>query len=314
MAGELRLAFFGTPEFAVPTLQRLIDGRHELVAVVCQPDRPRGRGRRASPAPVAELSLAVGIPTLRPERVATPEFTEELLSRTPDMGVVVAFGQFLPKRIRELPSRGFLLNGHASLLPRHRGAAPIVHAILAGDAATGVSAMRIEREMDAGPVALQREIAIRENESAGELSARLAILTANVLEEAIEQIASERVVWTPQDATRVTQAPKIERGDTRLAWSAPSDALVRQVRAMAPTPGAFTTLEGVVLRVLDARSMRGPSGVPPGTVQSEPGQPLRIATGDGWFSPRVLQRPGKRPLDVDEFLRGRPISDGALFV
>ncbi len=225
--------------------------------------------------------------------------------------MVVAFGQFLPKRIRELPSLGYLINGHASLLPRHRGAAPIAHCILAGDETTGVSAMRVEREMDAGAVALQRETLIGADESRGALEERLAELTADALEEVVEQIAEDRAVWTPQDDSRATLAPKIERSDGRLRWIDGAEDLARRVRAMSPTPGAWTDLGGEMLRILDARSEPGTPDAPPGTIQLLPTGELRIATGDGWLRPRVLQRAGKRALEVGDFLRGRPIPDGA---
>jgi len=185
-ARSLRIAFFGTPDFAVPSLERLLAGPHDVVAVISQPDRRRGRGRKLSPSPVAEVAQREGLPLLRPERVGAPEVEAEIRRCAPDLGAVVAFGQFLPKRIRELPAKGYLINGHASLLPRHRGAAPIQRAILAGDSVTGVSIMRIEREMDAGPVALTRETAIGPDENAGELATRVASLTAEALAEAVE--------------------------------------------------------------------------------------------------------------------------------
>jgi methionyl-tRNA formyltransferase len=306
----LRLAFFGTPDFAAPTLERLIEGRHEVVCVVCQPDRRRGRGGKPSPAPVAEVALGAGLPLMRPESVDGDEVLAEFRACKPDLGVVVAFGQFLPKAIREAPALGYLINGHASLLPRYRGAAPIPRCILDGATTTGVSAMRVEKEMDAGSVAQQREIAIGEHETAGELSERLSKLTADTLEEVIEEIAANRVSWIPQDDTRATFAPKIGRSDGQLIWTESADALCRRVRAMAPSPGAFTTFEGESLQILDARSDQRPADRAPGTVCLEAAQELRIATGDGWLLPRILQRPGKRALDVEAFVRGRPIPDG----
>jgi methionyl-tRNA formyltransferase len=281
-----------------------------VVSVVSQPDRGRGRGRRRSASPVAELALREGIPLLRPEKVGDAETQGALAALRPDLGVVVAFGQFLPRRIRELPALGYCINAHASLLPRWRGAAPIAHAILAGDARTGVSVMRVEREMDAGAVARSAPLAIGEDETAGELAGRIAALAAELLAEVVEQIAAGEVEWTPQDPAGVTLAPKLERADARLDWSEPAAALVRRVRAMAPSPGAFTQLDGQPLRILAARAGAGPPDAAPGTVRAGPGMPLRIATGDGWLLPRVLQRAGGRPLAADAFLRGRPIPDG----
>lgn len=283
-----------------------------MVAVVCQPDRRRGRGRKTSPAPVAQVALEAAIPLLRPERVGTPEVADALERHAPDLGVVVAFGQFIPKQIRELPGLGFLVNGHASLLPRHRGAAPIARAILAGDSITGVSAMRVERAMDAGPVALQRELAIGPEENAGELGERLAVLTADVIEEVVDRIARRDVVWTPQNDALATEAPKLERADAALDWHDTAVALVRRVRAMAPAPGAATTLGGDALRILAARAEPGRADARPGTVRSGGAQPVAIATADGWLVPSILQRAGKRPVDVEAFLRGKPIPDGTV--
>jgi methionyl-tRNA formyltransferase len=205
----LRVAFFGTPEIAVPTLECLIAGPWEVVAVVSQPDRPRGRGRKLSPSPVSQVALDAGIPLLRPERVGKPEVIEALRALAPDIGVVLAFGQFIPKAVRELPGLGFMINAHASLLPKYRGAAPINHAILAGEKTTGISVMRVEREMDTGPVALVREIPIGDHENAAELSERLAHLAAEAITEALEQLAAGRAQWNEQDHSRACLAPKI---------------------------------------------------------------------------------------------------------
>ena len=276
-----------------------------------QPDRPRGRGQRVSPSPVAELAGRSEIPVLRPEQVGEPAFAETLRGFDADLGIVVAFGQFLPKRIRELPRRGYLINAHASILPRHRGAAPIAWAILAGDAETGVSVMRVERAMDAGPSAVVRRTPIGADETTGELSQRLAALAADAIAEAVDLVAADRIVWTPQDDARATLAPKLGPDDARLAWNDAAVALARRVRAMAPRPGAFTTLQGERLRVLAARALEGRCDDAPGTVRLGGAAPLRIATGDGWLAPRILQRAGGKPLDVEVFLRGSPLADGA---
>jgi len=306
----MRLAFFGTPELAVPSLERLRAGPHEVVAVVSQPDRPRGRGRRPSPSPVAACALAAGLPLLRPERVGDDATVDALRALAPDVGVVVAFGQFLPRRVRELPRRGFLVNAHASVLPRHRGAAPIARAILAGDTETGISVMRVEREMDAGPVALVRRLAIGPEETTGELEERLAALAAEALSEALDAIAADRAVWTEQDAAAATLAPKLAREDGLLDFTEPAEALARRVRALAPRPGAVAELGGERLRVLGARAEPGPVADPPGTVRFHGGA-LRIATAAGWLVPTRLQRAGGRALETAEFLRGHPIAEGA---
>lgn len=308
---RLRLAFFGTPAIAVPTLEKLLAGTHPVVAVVSQPDRGRGRGRKVTPSPVAELAQRAGIPLLRPEKVGSPDAREALAETQPDLGVVVAFGQFIPRRIRELPTLGYCINGHASLLPRWRGAAPIARAILAGDDRTGVSAMRVEREMDAGPVAQTRVLSIGPDESAGELTERIGAVAAELLAEVVDEIALGTAHWTPQESAGVRLAPKLERSEAALDWSEPAVALARRVRAMAPSPGAFTHLRGEVLRVLAATAEPGPVDAKPGTVRREQGLPLRVATGDGWLVPRILQRAGGKALEVAAYLRGRDIPDGA---
>ncbi len=294
----MRLLFFGTPEFAVPTLLRLA-GEHEIAAVVSQPDRPSGRGRKVAPSPVSAAAQQRGLALVRPERVGAPEVVATLRDTRADLGVVVAFGQFLPRAIRELPRLGYLVNGHASALPRHRGAAPIARALLAGDAETGISVMRVEREMDAGPVALVRTLAIAPDDDAGSLTDRL-----------LARIADGSVRWTEQDAARATLAPKIDAAELAIDWREPAAAIARRVRAFAPSPGARTGLRGELLRILAARAEPGRTDRAPGAVSVRAGLPLRIATGDGWLVPERLQRAGGNPLDVAAFVRGRPISDG----
>ncbi|MGH0032686.1 MAG: methionyl-tRNA formyltransferase [Myxococcota bacterium] len=306
----MRLAFFGTPDFAVPTLRRLLDLDHEVACVVSQPDRPKGRGRAVHPSPVSALALDAGLPLLRPARVAEPQVLDALRETRPELGIVVAFGQFLTKRVRELPARGYLINAHASLLPAWRGAAPIARAILAGETRTGISVMRVEREMDAGPVALVRSLDIGPDETCGELTGRLAGLAADAIEAALVEIAAERVTWTEQDHDAATLAPKITREDTHLDFREPAVRLRDRVRAMAPSPGARTRWRDETLLVLAAAVVAGSPDRPPGTVRAAPGEPLRIATGEGWLEPRTLQRAGGKPLPVDAFLRGRPIADG----
>lgn len=308
----MRLIFFGTPAFAVPTLERLHgDPEHELVAVVSQPDRGRGRGRVRTPSPVSETAIAHGLQLLRPERVGEAEVARELAALEPELGVVVAFGQFLPRRIRELPSRGYLLNAHASLLPRHRGAAPIARAILAGDLETGISVMRVEREMDAGAVAATVRTGIAPEDDAGSLGERLAGMAADAIADALVEIRDGRVQWSEQDHALATSAPKIDAAEREIDWSEPADAIARRVRALAPEPGARSRIDGDPLRILAARAEPAPLDRAPGHVALAPGSPLRVATGEGWLLPERVQRAGGRVLDVETYLRGRPIPDGA---
>ena len=307
----MRILFFGTPEIAVPSLERLIAGPFDVVGVVSQPDRRRGRGRKVSPSPVSAVALREDIPLFRPENVASVR--EELEALSTDMGVVVAFGQFLPKSIRELPRHGYLINAHASLLPKYRGAAPINHAILEGEHTTGVSVMRVDREMDAGPVALTREIEIGENETAGELTERMGELAATALEPALQQIDEGTVVFEDQDHTSATEAGKLTREMGELHWSEPAETLVQRIRAFAPKPGAFTHLEGDLLRIYSAHTEEANSVPAPGTIAVEENKRLRVATGKDWLVPERVQRAGGKEMPVDAFLRGREIATGSVF-
>lgn len=313
LSSPLAIAFFGTPEIAVPTLVRLVESRHEVVVAISQPDRRRGRGRKTSASPVSLAAEARGIPLLRTPEIGAQDCVETLQSYAPDLGIVVAFGQFLPKKIRELPKKGYLINAHASLLPRHRGAAPIAHAILCGDTRTGISVMRVEREMDAGAVMLTRAIEIGPEETAGSLSTRLGELAAEAIALAVEEISLGTASFAPQDASAATFAPKIGREDARLDWREDARALAHRVRAMAPSPGAFTLLEGEPLRILAAHATEDEqSGRAPGTVRASATGELAITTGKGFLVPEILQRPGGRALATADFLRGRTIADGAL--
>jgi len=261
---------------------------------------------------VAELALAAGVPLLRPEQVGAPEPLAALRALAPDLGVVVAFGQFLPKAIRELPRLGYLINAHASLLPRHRGAAPIAHALLAGDRETGISIMRVEREMDAGPVCLTRRCAIGESDGCGDLERRLAELAAAAVAEALEEIAGGRAQFVAQDESLATLAPKLPSEYARLDFSLSANELTRRVRALSPKPGAAARLGDERLRILAAHAEPGRPGLVPGSpVHSR--DALRVATGDGWLVLDRVQRAGGRPLTAAEFLRGFSLPDGARF-
>ena len=307
----LRVVFFGTPDIAVPTLETLLAGPHEVVGVVSQPDRGRGRGRKRSPSPVSEVALRASLPLLRPEKVGGAETVEALEALRPDVGVVVAFGQFIPKKVRELPSEGYLINAHASLLPKYRGAAPIARAILDGEAETGISVMRVEKEMDAGAVALVAKTPIGEGENAAELTERLGGIAARAIAEGLVRIAQGTIVWTEQDATRATLAAKIEKHDAVLDLRDPARALVARIHAVSPKPGGAVTLETegaepVVLKIsrASAQSADGTESAPGTLDTTDTESPLRIATGDGWLVPHVLQRPGGKPLPIADFLRG----------
>jgi methionyl-tRNA formyltransferase len=305
-ARPLRILFFGTPEFAVPSLRALAESRHPVVGVISQPDRPRGRGRGLAVTPVRAEAEGRGLALFQPEKVGSADALEWMGAREPDLGCVVAFGQFIPKTVRELPPLG-LVNAHASLLPRHRGAAPVQYAILEGDAETGVTIIRVEREMDTGDWCLMRSTPVGAEETSGELSARLADLAAETLLEAVEQIARGEARFWPQPAEGITEAPKVTKDLGRLRLDEPVERGLRRIRAATPWPGTDLELRpsGVRFRILGARRGEGAPGRP-GAVVAGDGR-LRIAAIDGWIEVLRIQVPGRRPLDTAEFLRGARI-------
>jgi methionyl-tRNA formyltransferase len=303
----MRIVFFGTPEFAVPSLERLLHERHTIAAVVTQPDKPHGRSRsRLVEPPVKLAAQRAGIPVLQPERPVGDVFLASLRRLDPDMGVVVAYGHILRRELLTLPPRG-MINVHASLLPRLRGAAPIQHAILAGDSVTGVSIMRMEEGLDSGPVLYRSETPIAEDETAGELSSRLAALGAGALAHTLTRLAEGTIQGEPQDATQATYAPKVDRGTARLDWTRTPAALARQVRAFDPAPGAWTNHAGEPLKLFrpTALDTRGE----PGTVLAV-GEELVVAAGDGSVALREVQPAGKTRLPVAAWIRGRGITVG----
>jgi methionyl-tRNA formyltransferase len=302
----------GTPAFARPSLETLLaraDAR--VVGVVCQPDKPRGRGLAVDAPPVKQLALAHGVPVLQPARLRDPAFQSALAALAPDLIVVAAYGKILPRAILELPPRG-CINVHASLLPRHRGAAPVTWALLAGDAATGVTIMQMNEEMDAGDVLLARAIPIAADETGGSLTTKLAALGAAALGDALDGLRAGTVRPVPQPATGITFAPRIEREHCRLDWTLAAVALERQVRALAPAPAAFTTIGGKLLKVHGAAVAPAAPAAPaaaPGTVVVV-GDAIVVATGDGALVLREVQLEGRKRLPAAAFLAGHPIPAG----
>ena len=294
----LRLAFFGTPDFAVPSLAALIGVGHDVGRVYSQPPRPAGRGHKPRPSPVQVFAESHGIEVRTPASLEDAGEQAAFAALAPDAGIVVAYGLILPAAILDTPRLG-CINAHASLLPRWRGAAPIQRAILAGDEETGVTIMRMDEGLDTGPMLLREAVEIGPDETAGSLHDRLAALGATLLVAALAGLAAGSIEAVPQDEDGASYARKVARGETRLDWRRPAAALARQVRAFAPAPGAWFGHGGERFKVLECAVV--PGGGPPGTALDDR---LTIACGEDALSLGHLQRQGRGAMTADALLRG----------
>lgn len=305
----MRILFWGTPDFATPPLAALIGEGFDVIGVVTQPDRPQGRSRSTLvPSPVKRLAAAEGLPVLQPERPRGEAFEAELRALAPDLSVVVAYGHILPSSVVDLPARG-TINIHASLLPRWRGAAPIQAALLAGDAETGVSIMRMVAKMDAGPVIVQSRVPIPADETYGELQLRLSEIGALALIESLALLELGSAVERPQDESLVTFAHKIGRDDARLDWTRPAIEVARHIRAFDPRPGAFATLGDAEVKLFGAHADGGaPVADAPGTVLALSARGMTIACGDGTVRVADVQQSGKRRMSAAEWARGSGVT------
>ncbi len=303
----MRVLFYGTPEFALPTLEALLE-RHTVAAVVTQPDKPAGRGQHLRPPPVKDRALAAGIPVLQPPKLREPGWPERLAEVGADVAVVVAFGQILPKAVLDVPRRGSI-NVHASVLPRYRGAAPIAWAIIRGETETGITTFQMDPGMDTGGVLLSESTAIGVDETAGELSARLSGIGAGVLIRTLEQLDSLKP--RPQDHSQATLAPRLKKEDGWLHLAEPARDLVDRVRGCNPWPGAAVMTPAGRLLIWRAAAVPHPSDAAPGTlVQSGPGATC-IATGKGLLLPALVQPENRKAMAWEDFLRGARLPPGA---
>ena len=301
---ETRVVFMGTPEFALPTLERLV-ASYTVVGVVTQPDRQSGRGRRVAMPPVKELALAEGLPLFQPNRLRNLEAVEHIRAWAPDVAVVAAYGQIVPASVLEIPQFGFL-NVHASLLPRWRGASPIQGALLAGDATTGVTIMKLDEGLDTGPILGMRETQIGPEETAGELEARLATIGVDLLMEVMPVYLAGELVPQPQSDEGVTVTRRIRKQRARLDWSDSAESLHNQVRAFSPAIGAYTFWDGTRVKILRSEIVY-PDIIPesgPGSVFLWQEMPVAV-TGQGCLKLVYVQMAGKRPMDGGAFVRGR---------
>ena len=316
----MKIVFMGTPDFAVPSLEALADAGHDLLGVVTQPDRPRGRSGKPAAPPVKVAAGRLGVPVLQPQRVRRPEAQEELFRWQPDLAVVVAFGQILPPSVLQWPRLG-CINVHASLLPRYRGAAPIHWAVINGETETGVTTMWMDEGMDTGDMILAAKTPVGEEDTTGDLHDRLAALGAGLLVETLRQVEQGAAPRRQQPHDQATYAPLLKPEHEVLHWSRSALELANQVRGLNPWPVAHTTLEGERVKLWRARPWSGavPAAAAGGSSQpveagsclgSEKGKGLLVATGDGVLLVQELQPAGSRRMSADEFLAGHDLTGG----
>jgi methionyl-tRNA formyltransferase len=306
----MKIVFMGTPDFAVPSLQGLVQSEHEVVAVVTAPDRPAGRGRRLRASPVKKVAQEMNLPLLQPDDLRDPEFLKQLKAVNADLFIVVAF-RILPPEVFTIPPKG-TVNLHASLLPKYRGAAPIHWAIIHGERETGVTTFFIEEKVDTGEIILQEKVAIGDEETAGELSERLADLGARVLLQTVRLIASGEVHRKKQKGA-ASKAPKITREMCRIDWSKTAVELHNFVRGLSPEPAAFCLFRGKEVKIYRTRPHDARTNFGPGTVVGVEEDQINVATGKGVISILELQLPGKRRMSAADFLRGNRLEVGDVF-
>jgi methionyl-tRNA formyltransferase len=302
----VKVLFFGTPEFAVPSLERLLRSSHSVEAVVTSRDKPRGRGLKLTPAPVKQVALDHGLPVLEPPNMKAEIFLEQVRQFAPDILVVVAF-RILPKVLFSMPQHG-AINVHPSLLPKYRGPAPIHWTLLSGETVTGATTFRLSEDIDAGNILLQREVPIKEDDDYGSLHDRLAVVGAELLIETLDRLEGGKLAAQAQDDRLATPAPKVQGEDAAIDWGQPARRIRNRVRAFSPTPGAWTTLEGRRFKIFRCREVAGSgdkSGLAPGRVAevTEHGFPV-VGTGEGQLVLEEVQMEGKRRMEGDEFVRG----------
>jgi methionyl-tRNA formyltransferase len=310
----LRVVFFGTPAFAVPTLEQMVNSRHRVVGVVTQPDRPRGRGQQVTDGPVKALAVALGLPVLQPERLARDQFEAPLRALEADIGVVAAYGKILPDWLLATPPFG-LINVHASLLPKYRGASPIHRAVINGDPETGVTIMRVVKALDAGAMLGDVRVPIGPDDTTTTIEALLAVRGAELLVTTLDAIEGGTARETPQDESLVTYAPKLAKSEGLIDWSLPAARIHNLVRGLWPWPHAFTYLDG--LRYIIHRSRLSPhhSAAPPGTiVVASTTEGLHAACGDGAAVELVdVQLEGKRVMPARDLMASKALVTGARF-
>jgi methionyl-tRNA formyltransferase len=311
MNKELQIVFFGTPDFAVPTLKKLFYGRHKVAMVVTQPDRPKGRGQKILPTPVKKAAMELGLTVYQPKTVNTSDFYEKVAETAPDFFVVAAFGQIFSERLLKIPKKG-AINVHASLLPKYRGAAPIQWALIKGEKETGVTTMLMEKKMDAGDILLSSSTPIESIDNAGTLHDRLADMGATILLDTLDKLEKNEIHPTPQDHSQATYAPMLKKEDSHIDWKQSPEIIETFIRAMAPRPGAFTFHKNRRLKIFRALPVPGEKNAIPGTVLKGFENEVRVASGqDGALSILEIQGGSGKRMKINDFLRGNSILPGS---
>ncbi|WP_447978752.1 methionyl-tRNA formyltransferase [Candidatus Nitrospira bockiana] len=307
----MRIVFMGTPEFAVPSLQALLDSEDTVVGVVTQPDKPKGRGHEVTPSPIKQLALAAGLPILQPTKMKDPAFIEALKAWQPDLIAVAAFGRILPPIVLELPPRG-CINVHASLLPKYRGAGPIQWAIINGERETGITTMLMDAGMDTGAMLLQERVPIAPDDTAGSLSTKLAAVGGRLLVETIRRLEAGTLTPRPQDHTQATMAPMIDKEQGVIDWSLSAVDIANRVRGLNPWPGAFTFAGEERWSIWRAVPVDAtpPESFPPGTVVAAAKDRLHVATGKGLLAILELQPANSRRMTAQQYLAGHRLQPG----
>ena len=307
----MRLIFMVTPEFALPSLNALHHSGHAILAVVCQPDRPKGRGGRLTPPPVKGMAERFELPILQPDKMKDLAFLEGLRALKPEVIVVVAFGRILPPAILDLPPHG-CINLHASLLPKYRGAAPIQWAIINGEQETGVTTMRLDPGMDTGDILLQERMPILPEDTAGSLSVRLAERGADLMIRTLKGLESGEIIPVPQDNTQATLAPILDKEAGEIDWTRPAVHILNRIRGLSPWPGAYTFYQDERWSLWKADLGDPTAGGPPGTIQKTGREGISVATGQGLLEILELQPANRRRMSVREFLAGHTVKPGTV--
>jgi len=307
------VVFFGTPQFAVPTLRRLLDSTHSVAGVITQPDRPRGRGQKITHAPVKALALERGIPVYQPDRLKPAEVADTLRGWGADLGVVAAYGRIIPEHLLTIPRLG-MINVHASLLPKYRGAAPVHRAVINGDSQTGVTIMRVVKELDAGGMFAKVTRPIGPDETSDVVETALADVGAELLITVVEQLASGTAREEPQDETQATYAPRLTKEEGLIDWTRSASDINNRVRGLYPWPHAYTFFKGTRLIVLrSVVAVAGASVTSPGTILRATSDAIHVATGDGALAILDVQPEGRRAMRAHDFLLGHRLATGETF-